>query len=72
METICKALGIAGMRWVMLAAVFTLHCSLCVSPVGAQSQCGIENTAFKSGERLTYNRVVQGGHSHYGHRPHHL
>ena len=55
MKTICKALGIAGMRWMMLAAVFTLHCSLCVSPAGAQSQCGIENTAFKSGERLTYN-----------------
>ena len=29
--------------------------SLLFSPVGAQSQCGIENTAFKSGERLTYN-----------------
>ena len=35
-------------------AFFVLF-SLLFSPVGAQSQCGIENTAFKSGERLTYN-----------------
>ena len=34
---------------------FFILFSLLFSPVGAQSQCGIENTAFKSGERLTYN-----------------
>ena len=44
-----------NMRWMVLTALFTLHCSLFTSPAGAQSQCGIENTAFNSGERLTYN-----------------
>ena len=41
-------------RWMMLVALFTMHCSLLISPAGAQG-CGISNTAFKSGERLTYN-----------------
>jgi hypothetical protein len=38
-----------------IRVAFFILFSLLFSPVGAQSQCGIENTAFKSGERLTYN-----------------
>ena len=41
-------------RWMVLTALFTLHFSLLTSPAVAQ-QCGIENKAFKSGERLTYD-----------------
>ena len=40
----------AGM--VVLALTLNL---LTASPASAQPQCGIENTAFKSGERLTYD-----------------
>jgi hypothetical protein len=36
-------------------ALFFILFSFLFSPAGAQSQCGIENTAFKSGERLVYN-----------------
>ena len=42
-------------RWMVLTALFTLHSSLFTTRVAAQSQCGIQNTAFKSGERLTYD-----------------
>ena len=38
----------------ILIVLTVIHLSLFVSPVSAQN-CGIENTAFKSGERLTYN-----------------
>ena len=38
-------------RVAFLLIVFSLY----LSTAGAQSQCGIENTAFKSGERLVYN-----------------
>ncbi len=40
-------------RLMVLAALFTMHCALFVSPAGAQ--CGIENTAFQDGEVLNYN-----------------
>ena len=42
----------------VLATLFIVHCSLFISPAGVLAQtskCGIENTAFKSGERLTYD-----------------
>ena len=35
-------------RMWMVALLFTLHCSLFVG--SSSAQCGIENTAFKSGE----------------------
>ena len=41
-------------RWMMLAAVLVLHLSFFTSSAAAQN-CGIENTAFQSGEHLTYN-----------------
>ena len=41
-------------RWMVLTALFTLHFSLFTNPAVAQ-HCGIENKAFKSGERLTYD-----------------
>jgi hypothetical protein len=40
-------------RMWMVALLFTLHCSLFVGSSAAQ--CGIENTAFKSGEFLAYD-----------------
>ena len=36
-------------------ALLLMICSLYIATATAQSKCGIENTAFKSGERLTYN-----------------
>ena len=41
-------------RWLMVIVVLTLHCSLLTNHAVAQ-QCGIENTAFSSGERLVYD-----------------
>ena len=41
-------------RWLMVIVVLTLHCSLLTNHAAAQ-QCGIENTAFSSGERLVYD-----------------
>ena len=41
-------------RWLMVIVVLTLHCSLLTNHTVAQ-QCGIENTAFSSGERLVYD-----------------
>ena len=41
-------------KWMVLTALFTVYFSFVVSPARAQ-QCGIENTAFTSGERLTYD-----------------
>ena len=38
-----------------LAGASFIFCSLSFSPVAAQSQCGIENTAFQAGERLSYD-----------------
>jgi hypothetical protein len=38
----------------MVIVVLTLHCSLLTNHAVAQ-QCGIENTAFSSGERLVYD-----------------
>ena len=38
----------------ILIVLTVIHFSLFVSPVSAQN-CGIENTAFKSGERLIYD-----------------
>ena len=36
--------------------LFTVCCLLSIAPTGAHAQqCGIENTAFKSGERLSYD-----------------
>lgn len=41
-------------RWMVLVMLTLIFCHLSLSPARAQ-QCGIENTAFKSGERLTYD-----------------
>jgi hypothetical protein len=41
-----------GRMW-MVALLFTIHCSLFTNSSAAQ--CGIENTAFKSGEFLAYD-----------------
>ena len=41
-------------RWATLIAASFIICCLSISPARAQ-QCGIENTAFSSGERLTYD-----------------
>ena len=41
-------------RWMVLVMLTLSFCHLSLSPARAQ-QCGIENTAFKSGERLTYD-----------------
>ncbi|MBR6998542.1 MAG: DUF3108 domain-containing protein, partial [Prevotella sp.] len=41
------------MKRIIIALV--LLCSLFASPVKAQSQCGIENKAFKAGEFLAYD-----------------
>ena len=43
------------LRWTVLVASFIFHFSFFMSPAGAQSHCGIENTAFQSGENLTYD-----------------
>ena len=43
-----------NMRWMTVIVFLTLHLSFFASSVRAQ-QCGIQNTAFKSGERLTYD-----------------
>lgn len=40
-------------RMWMVALLFTLHCSFFVG--SSSAQCGIENTAFKSGEFLAYD-----------------
>ena len=40
-------------RWMMVLALFA--CSLFTNPAKAQSQCGIENKAFKAGEFLAYD-----------------
>jgi hypothetical protein len=41
-------------KWMwMVVLLFTIHCSLFVSP--ARAQCGIENNAFKSGEFVGYD-----------------
>ena len=40
-------------RWMMVLALFA--CSLFTTPAKAQSQCGIENKAFKAGEFLAYD-----------------
>ena len=41
-------------KWMwMIAILFAIHCSLMVTP--AKAQCGIENTAFKSGEFVGYD-----------------
>lgn len=39
----------------MAILLFSIYCPLFVSPARAQSQCGIENTAFKAGEFLAYD-----------------
>ena len=41
-------------RWLMVSVLLALHCSL-LSDNAAAQQCGIENIAFNSGERLTYD-----------------
>ena len=41
-----------GRMW-MVALLFIFHCSLFTG--SAAAQCGIENTAFKSGEFLAYD-----------------
>ena len=41
-------------RWIMVSVLLALHCSLLTNRATAQ-QCGIENTAFNSGERLVYD-----------------
>ena len=43
-----------NIRWMMAVVLFALHASLGANRAAAQ-QCGIENTAFSSGERLTYD-----------------
>ena len=56
MKNTVNVMGVTRLRWMVLAVVlFTLHSSLFVSSVGAQSQCGIENKAFQGGEFLTYD-----------------
>ena len=44
-----------GKRWMMVISLSFIICQLSISEALAQSQCGIENIAFKSGERLTYD-----------------
>ena len=42
-------------QYLMVIVLSFIICHLSFSPAVAQSQCGIQNTAFSSGERLTYN-----------------
>jgi len=42
-------------RYLMVIALSLVFCHFTFTPAMAQSKCGIENTAFASGERLTYN-----------------
>ena len=37
------------------ASILLLGCLLALLPLGAAAQCGIENTAFKSGEFISYD-----------------
>jgi len=54
MKTIRRTTTAVGARCLVIAALLTIQATLLSSPARAQ-QCGIENTAFKHGERLTYD-----------------